>query len=59
MIEESRLTFLQDCEEQELETAYRSVSNARKQWHLAIASGYSRRISEIEHGMADRRAHVG
>jgi hypothetical protein len=59
MIEESRLIFLQEREEQELETAYRSVSNARKQWHLAIASGYSRLISEIEHGTAGRRAHTG
>jgi hypothetical protein len=58
MIEEQRLGFLREREEQELESAYRSVSTARKQWHLAIANGYSRRILEIERDIAIRRSAI-
>jgi hypothetical protein len=54
MIEEHRLAFLREREEQELEIAYRSISTARKNWHLAIASGYSKRILEIEQNIAAR-----
>jgi len=58
MIEECRLQILREREEQELETAYRAVSTARKQWHLAIANGYSRRISEIEQGITARKSRA-
>jgi hypothetical protein len=59
MIEEHRLAFLRAREEQELETAYRSISTARKLWHLAIAGGYSMRILEIEKNIAAGKGGAG
>ena len=58
MIEDRTLVFLQEREEQELEIAYRSTSPTVKNWHLAIASGYSRRILEIEQNMGIRRSKI-
>ena len=54
MIEECRLQFLRERKEQELEAAYRSISTARRRWHLAIAEGYSKRISDIEQNSTAR-----
>ncbi|WP_242154384.1 hypothetical protein [Sphingomonas sp. BAUL-RG-20F-R05-02] len=59
MIEEQRLAFLRYRKEQELETAYRSISTARKIWHLAIAGEYSTRILEIEKIIAAGQVGAG